>query len=90
MECVTRPSSGLSLHRIFTLHDMEATRCHQIRADFLSGVGPPRPRADAFTALCVAGRGVIRPLNDFATPRDGDLLFQCDFKVHDTLRRWLV
>ena len=27
---------------------------------------------------------------EFATPRDGELLFQCDFKEHDTLPRGLV
>ena len=56
MEGATRRSAGLSLHRKFTLHEMQAKRCHQIRTDFPLWHGPTRPRGDAPVALCSTGR----------------------------------
>ena len=39
VEGATRRPLALSLHRKLTLHEMEAKRCHQVRTDFLSGMG---------------------------------------------------
>ena len=79
----------ISLHRKFTLHEIQAKMCHQIRTDFHLWHGLPRPRRTCTLGTLQHGTPpkTCAQLTS-ATPRDGELLFQCDFKDHDTLPRW--
>ena len=76
IEGATRRSAGLSVHRKFTLHEVEAKMCREIRAVSASSTSWRCIRC-TFAARDAAKDAYA---TDVATPRDGEPLFQCDFQ----------